>query len=939
MKFRSLRSRLFAGMTAVIACFLFLSLLTLLVTTRRFAQREITQSFEAGKESLDRFLDLRYSLLNGVARSAAQTPYLKATLTIDGLDTETLRQAGEQLVSVANMPLLFLADGAGELVVSTDPKVRAQGVPLGVVLDAARDGVEHAGIWCGPDSCHQVSGAPVLVGAQVVGVVAVATPIDDVFAADAKRVTGLDIAFLSSDRVIADTRGPRVPRRTSDERAASEPASNVDDTDEPNKAPQTLFPSERFEELAQANEGALTVVLHPAFDVFGGFYTQTLGWFLGTSITVSLFALAVCRRLTERICRPLSTLTEAAGHVAEGDLEVNVSDGGRDEVGLLATSFNRMTGRIRRLLDEGSQREEALEQAQVKAEASNRAKSQFLANISHEIRTPMNGVLGMSELLADSDMTETQQKLSCGIRESAEALLRVIDEVLDFSKIEAGKLELEAAPFCPRDVVQSVAALMGREAERNGVALVCDVDDDVPESAVGDSGRLRQILINLAGNAVKFTAEGEIVLGASVDKTEGDLAVLRFVVRDTGVGIPRDEVERIFDAFTQADGSMARKYEGTGLGLTIARNLATSMGGQIGVDSEPGRGSEFWFTAGVDVVREGHQGTPARDHVLRPVNGDAFSHRRVLLVEDNEVNQQVARLMLERMGCRVDLAENGMQAIAALQNMTYDLILMDGQMPGMDGYEASRRIRRLETNDRPDGASARIPIIAVTAHAMPGDREQCAAAGMDDYMSKPFTRSVLANMLSKWLPESPLPAGDEPPDGGSTRQSVDEIIDHTALDEIRALASADYPDILSRVVTLYLGKSSKLVTQVTEAIDSGDPDTVRLAAHSLKSASANVGAMRVSALCAQLEECDRTLPMDETRNVLSAMQVEHAAANAALSEQLSREHTHRTAVLGMAQPAAHHDPESLCGRWSTDQRQRKRVRRILCRQRGETSCE
>ena len=398
-----------------------------------------------------------------------------------------------------------------------------------------------------------------------------------------------------------------------------------------------------------------------------------------------------------------------------------------------------------------------------KAAAASRVKSQFIANMSHEIRTPMNGVLGMSELLADTTLTAEQQQCTDTIRASARALFDVINDILDFSKIEAGKLELEATEFALRDVVAGVAALLAGQAQRNGVAFIWSVDTEVPATAVGDAVRLRQILTNLVGNAVKFTTEGEIETRVSVVEEQGDVTTLRFTVRDTGTGIAPDVLDRIFDGFAQADESMTRKYGGSGLGLTIAKSLTEMMGGEIDVKSQVGQGSTFSCTVRVQRVHEGGR-------LARRVNPDSntgrdagaegstrhdarLASRRVLLVDDNHVNRLVGRKMLEKLGCRVDVAENGGQAITAYRRAAYDVILMDIQMPGMDGYAATRRIRGLQAEAAVGWSPADVPIVAMTAHAMKGDRERCLDAGMDDYLSKPFTRCQLSEALRRCLPD------------------------------------------------------------------------------------------------------------------------------------------------------------------------------------------
>ncbi len=456
------------------------------------------------------------------------------------------------------------------------------------------------------------------------------------------------------------------------------------------------------------------------------------------------------------------------------------------------------------------------------AEAATRAKSEFVANMSHEIRTPMSAIIGFTDiLLRRGDLGKEQLRYAQVIRSSANTLLALINDVLDFSKIEAGKMELSCVDFEPRAFVEDVVAMLSPKAAAKGLTFVCEVDPNVPQGLHGDPGRLRQILTNLTSNAIKFTEKGEVVvrIARSSDPapepstlaTERGQCLLKFSVRDSGLGIPPDRMERLFKSFSQVDASTTRKYGGTGLGLAIAKQLAELVGGQIGVQSEPGVGSTFWFTARLELSRgpdehgmpmssmsrseddprdadaTHHAGSVARvegdapaaapaaasksatgSAVAANTAGEAQTHSlrgvRVLLAEDNEVNQEVAREVLMDAGCRIDVVSNGAEAVRAveghLRQDRYDVVLMDCQMPELDGFEAARRIRELEQSRNGADGARRLPIVALTANAVRGDRERCLSAGMDEYVTKPIDPEGLIEVMSSVLARRDKPVAN-----------------------------------------------------------------------------------------------------------------------------------------------------------------------------------
>jgi len=473
------------------------------------------------------------------------------------------------------------------------------------------------------------------------------------------------------------------------------------------------------------------------------------------------------------LARPVRQVAHTAEAVLAGDEDVSVpkfSNSVPLEIRQLGLAFNTMLEDLRR---RNSETRLALQQA----ESSSLAKSQFLANMSHEIRTPLNGVVGMIELLRLTDPTEAQQQYIEGATQSSQALLRLIDDVLDLSKIEAGKLELELTPFHLPSLVHDARSLFSDQARAKGLGLSVSLASDLNLVVMGDAHRLLQVLTNLISNAVKFTSEGTVTIGASVQEDRGAAVRVRFTVSDTGIGIPASKQEMIFDAFSQADSSTTRRYGGTGLGLSIARQLCHMMGGEIGVESTVGKGSTFWFTT---VLRK-HDGAVAQSasvapappppppvvaapaataNLVSPVQREfkealgqtGLATIRILLVEDNPANLRVTQALLEAIGCQVVTARNGLEAVSAYRDGEFDLVLMDCQMPEMDGYEATRAIRQLEAVQ-----GRRTPIVALTAHALDGSRDMSLGAGMNDHLTKPLTMSVLTAKLVEWLGRGDAP--------------------------------------------------------------------------------------------------------------------------------------------------------------------------------------
>ena len=579
-------------------------------------------------------------------------------------------------------------------------------------------------------------------------------------------------------------------------------------------------------------------------------------------IAFAAFFVLALRLLARRLTQPLANLSDTMARAEKGEIGLRADLSGPQDLADMAHAFNSMMEAL-------EQREQELRTARDSALRFAKLKADFAATISHEIRTPLNGVIGTLNMLKMSRMNREQQELLGLAWDSSQYLLELINNILDFSRLEAGRMEVDACDFQMQALVDGVMNMFRTQAAQKNIALSDSVATDVPPMLTGDPARVRQVLINLLGNALKFTERGSVTL--TVDCID-EGRQLRFSVRDTGIGIAKELQSVIFDSFTQADTSTTRRYGGSGLGLSICKQIVRLLGGEIGVEGTPGIGSNFWFTTPCIASSSVPTPRPDRD---KPVSRSG----RILIAEDNATNQLVAAGMLRMLGCTYSIAKNGLEAVAAWRDGDWDLILMDCSMPEMDGFQATEAIRSQEA-----GGARRIPIIAMTANTLPTDIQHCKAVGMDDHLPKPLTLDALTAHLTHWLnwPSDPLLPVDTADEQTDDQASGNPPLDATVLKRLREILGTS----VSEAIRPFLEDIPNYLIELENGIAQGNAATLRNVSHVIKGAASNLGAVAMASVARELELHAEAGSLSEASELLLRLRTEFAIIEPALMSEL-----------------------------------------------------
>ncbi len=1064
---------MFLGLMVVVFTFVVAINFILYFLLNKIAYQEIAQGLETSVIAYQRFDEQRRQLMLTQANSMAQTVHLKATLDIPDVDSETIYYVGESLKDIANPELMLIISAEGELLADLNDANLYENNATRISL-MSQPGIENAfdeggyyGIWKYDQHYFRVAISPIVVGAEIIGLITIGQRLDNPAAIRlAREIAGTEILISIDGNIHTSASEAQQQKENTTDLNALSFAFQTGKNKKNNNGIQ-------FAEISLAAELFFTATLTDQDNLANTvFYRSTRSVtssvdpvriiiLIASGLTILLGSL-LSFRMSSKISLPIIKLTEVANEYGNGNLDLRINPTSRDEVGDLTNAFNGMADDIKanRL---------TLLQSLDAAEAANRAKSTFLATMSHEIRTPLNGVLGMADLLTNTELDNRQASLVNTINQSGQNLLDIISEILDFSKIEAGKLELNYTRFNLCTLIETIAELYASNAQAKGLELICAVSPEASLLIEGDELRLRQVLTNLLGNAIKFTQQGRIELRADLLELADNKACFQFEVLDTGIGIDQKNIDQIFQAFTQEDGTTTRKFGGTGLGLSISQHLVGLMGSVIRVSSQTGEGTCFSFDLSVPAFETPENNACNTNHVLsgkkvlvvddiktnrellrrqlcswgmacdtaasadeclyaivqaatekqpyhivlldcsmpdinvlelarsienefynsnihlallnpdldsdietkaratgirsiitKPVKQSALFHvlislyetkldadedmpadvtqqlarqtrlpqinARVLVVEDTLVNQEVVMTMLDFFGCGISVASDGAEAVKKVQQELFDLILMDCQMPVMDGFVATAEIRKYEKSITKN----RVPIIALTANAIEGDKNRCLQAGMDDYLSKPFNQQQLHQILLKWVVQKPMqtvssnaeeqavpalttkpsinlnPAiSDDGTDQTTVHQSATEIelieqeviMDYTALDQFQQLQLSGQDDLIARLINAFVYDSPKHIDNIIDAVNCANPANLSKAAHALKSSSENMGAIRLSTACNTLENIGLNDSIDQAESVLALLQETYEKTCSLLKQkQLQNKSIHNTSA-------------------------------------------